>query len=64
MSTFTVIAIMAGIGTLVTFFCGVKAMSRYGEFAHQRGTIWIKWHFLFEVTTFATILAAPLARMH
>jgi hypothetical protein len=53
---------LGGTGAVVTFFCGVKAMLRHGQVGHRSGLQWMSWHFLFEIATFATILAAPLSR--
>lgn len=62
MNIFTFMTFVGGIGAVVTFVCGVKAMLRHGEVGHRSGLQWMSWHFLFEVATFATILAAPLSR--
>jgi hypothetical protein len=59
---FTFLTFLGGIGAVVTFFCGVKAMLRHGQVGHRSGLQWMSWHFLFEIATFATILAAPLSR--
>jgi hypothetical protein len=59
---FTFLIFLGGIGAVITFVLGVKAMLRHGEVGHRSGLEWMSWHFLFEVATFATILAAPLSR--
>lgn len=62
MNIFTFLTFLCGIGAVVTFLCGVTAMRRHGQVGHRSGLEWMSWHFLFEVATFATILAAPLSR--
>jgi hypothetical protein len=59
---FTFLTFLGGTGAVVTFFCGVRAMLRHGQVGHRSGLQWMSWHFLFEIATFATILAAPLSR--
>jgi hypothetical protein len=63
MNTFTVIALLGAAGAVFTYFKGVRTLAVYGD-AGRDPKRWLIWHFLFEVTTFVTILAAPLARIH
>lgn len=64
MNIFTFIATIGAMGALLTFICGVKSMIRHSDFGPPSSAQWLTWHFLFEVTTFVTILTAPRARLY
>jgi hypothetical protein len=61
MNVFTLLTLMFGAGTIVSFISGVGAMLRHGQSGHRPGAEWMLWRVIFQAAVFGTILAAPLA---
>jgi hypothetical protein len=62
MNTFMLLTTLGGIGVIISFLSGARAMVSAGDGGHPRGRAAIAWRMVFDMTVFLTILAAPLAR--
>lgn len=62
MNGFTLLALLTGLGTVVSFTSGVHAMIRNGQVGHRCSAEWMLWRVVFQGAAFVTVLAALLSR--
>jgi hypothetical protein len=58
MNAFTYFAMLGGLGVVMSFYFGARAMAHYGD---QCGRTCWAWRSVFMTCVFVTILSAPLA---
>ena len=62
MNVFTVITFLGGLGAIVSFLFGARAVVRYGSLEEPCGLACWTWRGIFTFCVFMTILSAPLSR--
>jgi len=61
MNTFTLLTFMGGLGVVISFFSGDRAMAHMGKVGHRCSAEVTMWRFVFDTSVFLTILAALLS---
>jgi hypothetical protein len=62
MNGFMLLTLLTGLGTIVSFASGVRAMIRNGQVGHRSSAEWMAWRVVFQGAAFVTVLAALLSR--
>jgi len=62
MNTFTLLTFMGGLGVIVSFLSGNRAMVHMGAVGHRCSAEVMMWRFVFDMSVFLTILSALLSR--
>lgn len=61
MNIFTFLTFLGGLGVILSFVSGVRAMVRHGDVGHRSSAEWMAWRVVFQAAVFLTILSAPLS---